>query len=244
MRRRTLIITHLIVLMIGFLLAGPSIPQPATTIPGTHEASANIVAVAEDGSGTIGQVTARIEPGSGRVLLDTNPFVETDTQFSATTARDVAEDVTGVELDNKNIIYTFTIEGDYIGGPSAGASMTLATIAAIRNQTVPEDIVTTGTIRPDGRIGKVGGVIEKSVTAGENDMETFYVPWGQANITTYQQVIEQREYRGFMFRDIQYVPQIIHLDNITRERYDMGVHGVKEIETIVREALGQEREGY
>jgi uncharacterized protein len=244
MDRSTLVITHLIVLMIGFILAGPSLPQPATTIDGTHEATANIVAVAQDGSGAIGQVTARIEPGSGRVLLDTNPFVETDTQFSATTARDVAEDVTGVELADKNVIYTFTIEGDYIGGPSAGAAMTLATIAAVRNQTVPDDIVATGTIRPDGRIGQVGGVIEKAVTAGERDMETFYVPWGQANVTTYQEVIEQREYRGFMFRDIAYVPRTIHLDNITRQRYDMGVRGVRAIGTIVEEVLTEGREGY
>lgn len=240
MDRNTLIISHLAVLIVGFWIAGalPQAQGPTETIAGTREASAPIVAVAEHGGGVLGNVTVTIQPGSGKVLLDTNPFIQTDTQVSAKTAKNVAERITGVSLANKNVLYSFSIEGSYLGGPSAGAAMTLATIAAIRNQTVPRDTVITGTIRPDGLIGKVGGIVHKAFAAGRAGIETFYVPEGQATITTYERVVSEHEYRGFYFQDVQYVPRQISLDNVTLQRFGMHVTGVRSIRNVAAHVLG------
>ncbi|MFB6076807.1 MAG: S16 family serine protease, partial [Candidatus Nanohaloarchaea archaeon] len=212
---------------VGMTIVEAGSPGATTGLTGPRTATANIVAVAQGGGGTVGQVTVKIVPGSGKVLLDTNPFVETDTQFSAKTAKSVAEQVTGVSLDDRNVVYTFSIRGDYLGGPSAGAAMTVATIAAIRNATVRQDAVITGTVRPDGRIGQVGGVVEKAVAAGNNGMDLFLVPEGQETMTYYERrVEEERVGPGFAFRDVRYVPRTVDLSNLTTERFGMAVDAV------------------
>lgn len=239
MDRITLLLSYLVVFSVGFMVADTPVQYDTEDrIRGERSASANIVAVSQNGDGTIGQVKVSIEPGNGRVLLDTDPFVETDTQFSASTAKRVAEQVTGTSLEDRNLVYTFTIEGEYIGGPSAGAAMTVATIAAIRNETVDPEVAMTGTIRPDGRVGQVGGILEKVAAAGQHDMEAMYVPWSQANITTYEQVVAERDYHGFRFRDIQYVPKTVYLNNVTQKRYEMAVRGVRSITEVTDEVLG------
>ena len=48
-----------------------------------------------------------------------------------------------------------------IGGPSAGAAIAVATVAAIEGKNVSKDAVITGTIEEGGYIGEVGGVFEK-----------------------------------------------------------------------------------
>lgn len=241
MRRTTLIVTHLLVLLTGIGIASTDV-TPDPTFTGARSASAPIVAVSQTGEGTIGQVTVRIRPGTGKVLLDTNPFIETSTQISATTARNVAEEVTGVSLRDKDVIYTFSISGTYLGGPSAGAAMTAATIAAIRNASIRRDIAITGSIRPDGRIGRVGGVVEKAMTAGEHGMETFLVPAGQSHITFYRRVIErERVAPGFLYRDTRYEPIRIRLNNLTRRRYGMGTRSVATIQEALPTLLTDTR---
>lgn len=235
--RYLLVATHLLVLLLGFTLA-QSGPATAQDLPNdTREASARIAAVSASGSGTIGQVTATIEPGTGKVLLDTNPFVETDTQFSAKTAKAVAEDVTNVDLSDHNGIYTFSIEGDYIGGPSAGAAMTVATIAAIRDKKVRKDAAITGTVRPDGRIGRVGSVMEKAMVAGRAGLKTFLVPPGQESTFFYEPVVTERAVGGFVFRDVQYEPTHVSLDNLTTSRYDMRTRPTATIEAATQTLL-------
>ena len=48
-----------------------------------------------------------------------------------------------------------------IGGPSAGAAIAVATVAAIEGKNVSKDAVITGTIEEGGYIGEVGAVFEK-----------------------------------------------------------------------------------
>lgn len=126
----------------------------------------------------MGETNVKISPGYGSTLLNADPFIEADTQVSSKTANIVAQDFTEDTLNNKDTTYSFRIDGNYVGGPSAGAAMTLATVAAIENRSVPQDIAVTGTIRSDGSIGRVGGILEKAEAAGRNGLETFYIPEG------------------------------------------------------------------
>lgn len=65
-----------------------------------------------------------------------------------------------------------------VGGPSAGLMMALE----IYNQLIPLDltkgyrIAGTGTIDPKGKVGQIGSVEHKVVTAAANDTDLFFVP--------------------------------------------------------------------
>ena len=61
------------------------------------------------------------------------PFIETDTHVLAKTSKRVAEEVTEEALTNKDVTYRFQIDGEYVGGPSSGAAMTLGTVAAVED---------------------------------------------------------------------------------------------------------------
>jgi predicted S18 family serine protease len=221
----------------GLLLAAVMFSSPLDAperFSGTANASANIVAVSSAGEGTISEVNVRIVPGDGEVLLETNPFIGADTQLSAETAKEVAERITGTTLKDKNVVYDFDIEGSYLGGTSAGAAMTLATVAALEEEEIPREVEVTGTVRPDGRIGRVGDVLEKTYTAGENSIEDFYVPRGQGNLTMYRRVVEKDVfYPGLLAtKDVKYRPFTVSLDNISQEKYGMQVHEAWSIEEL------------
>ncbi len=224
----------------GIVLASVLIaPTPSLDRPfdGTREASANIAAVSSVGTGSLGAVNVKVGPGDGSVLLNADPFIETDTQVSAKTAKKVAEEVTGETLEGKDVTYRFQINGEYVGGPSAGAAMTLATIAATENRTVPEDVAVTGTIRADGTIGRVGGIIEKAEAAGRNDLETFYVPDGQANITYYTQKIDREViYPGLYTSEVEYEQRTFSVNNYTQSEYNMTTREVSNIEELYSDA--------
>jgi uncharacterized protein len=222
--------------VLGFLVSGLQIPDP--TVDGSASASAKIAAVSQNGLGAIGTADVAIRDGNGRTLVDSEPFVETDTQFSARTAREVAEQLTGYSLEDKNVTYSYSISGSVIGGPLAGAAMTAATVAAIENSSVKEDIAVTGTLRPDGYIGRVGSVPEKAQAAGEAGLDTFYVPEGQETVTFREPVVEERDVApGFTYRDVEYVTRTISLNNITEMRYDMETEEVSTIEELTEEMI-------
>jgi PDZ domain-containing protein len=78
--------------------------------------------------------------------------------------------------------YTFpidvTINTDRVGGPSAGLAFTLAIIDDLTpgSLTGGKRIAVTGTIGPDGKVGPVGGVEQKAITARTNDVGLMIVP--------------------------------------------------------------------
>ena len=102
-----IVIALVLVFSIGFYaglnLAAPS-QQRLEKIPETKlTASANIVAVTPQGTGIVNQASVEIIPGSGRILLSINPFVEPDTQDSTQTAVGIAEKFTGKSLKDKDM---------------------------------------------------------------------------------------------------------------------------------------------
>jgi len=101
----------------------------------------------------IGTVHVALKAGTGNVLVNTNPFVEPDTQYSVREAVEVAENFTNMNISNKDIIISFDINGTVIGGPSAGAATTVTAIAAMEGKNVRPDGAITGTIEEEGYIG-------------------------------------------------------------------------------------------
>ncbi|MFN8026492.1 MAG: PDZ domain-containing protein [Acidimicrobiia bacterium] len=78
--------------------------------------------------------------------------------------------------------YTFPVQIDIdtqrVGGPSAGLAFTLAIIDDLTpgSLTGGKRVAVTGTIQPDGRVGPVGGVQQKAITAKTNDVQLMIVP--------------------------------------------------------------------
>ena len=156
-----------------------------------REASSNIAAVRSDGLGIIATLTVRIGPGDGRILIDTYPLIGFDFQYSGWIAVKVAAELANTLPDNDGVglqgAYVLFIVSSRVGeveiqavdGPSAGAAATIATVAAIENKRVKGDVIITGTIGEDHKIGLVGGVAAKAQAANDIGASLFLVPEGQ-----------------------------------------------------------------
>ena len=236
---------YVLIFVLG-VIVGNQVLIPSKTTPEltplpvqNYSASANILAVkSNDNSGVLGKVTVEIDPGKGRVLMNTNPFLEPDTQFSAETAVNVAQNYTKKDLSDKDVIISFDIGGELLGGPSAGAAMTVATVAAIEEKQVKEDVAVTGTIEPSGQIGVIGGVIEKAQAAADNGAKLFLVPEAELYLTYYEkQVKQERVGSGFIIQRINYVPKTLDLNNYTMTEFGMETKGVFGIGDVVKYML-------
>jgi uncharacterized protein len=242
-REQVLVVGILLAFMLGFFSAEyyeflPTGQTALAKLPSleTYEASVDIVAVKQQGEvGVVSRAVAEIIEGKGRVLFSLNPFVEPDTQQSAETAALVAQQVTGMSLADRDVIYAIEdIEAKLVGGPSAGAALTVATIAALEGKNVREDVGITGTILDDGSIGQIGGVIEKAAAVAEQGKTLFLVPKGQSVIKYYeQQVTEER--RGFItIQRVRYVPKELDLNEFSKEQeWNLKIKEVADIAEVV-----------
>lgn len=142
-----------------------------------------VPAVDTEGRGLVGMFEVEAVPGTGKTLTNIDHilfFVET--QYSIQSAKSVAANVTGLDINRYNIVYDVETRGGnstVVSGPSAGAALAIATIAELQGMELNPDVMITGSIKPDGTIGKVGGVPEKLRAAREAGAKVFLVPAGQ-----------------------------------------------------------------
>lgn len=211
-------------------LAAPAFKERSATVP--------VVAVTSDGSGVVGKATVEIVDGKGRVLFNTNPFVEPDMQYSIETAKNVAESFTKVSLSQKDVVYSVEApKALLVGGPSAGAAICVATIAAIQGKSLRNDVAITGTIQSNGSIGQVGGVLEKAQAAAEHGFKYFFVPKGQKEAILYERKETEQRGRGIIVKRVYYEPRTIDLNELMYEQYGMEVIEVDKISALASVAL-------
>jgi uncharacterized protein len=193
--------------------------------------SVPIVAVSSlDQKGVVGKLTIKLIPGNANVLIDTNPFLETDLQYSANIAVTVAKLKTENYAGNKDFILSYEIDSTVIGGESAGAATAIATIAALQEKNIKKNVAITGTINHDGSIGRVGGILEKAKAAADAGYKLFLVPKGQTKIKYYEKVIEEEPY-GFGFRllNTRYIPKVVDIAEEAKKEWGIEI---KEVSTI------------
>jgi Lon-like protease len=88
----------------------------------------------------------------------------------------------GVLLETRDfdveLPFDVTFREREIGGPSAGLAYALAIYDLIEEANVADgrDVATTGTIDLDGRVGPVGGLEDKAISAKRAGAELFLVP--------------------------------------------------------------------
>lgn len=159
----------------------------ASRNPNMTFATVIVPAVDQDGKGVATRLDVQVVPGSGKALVNIDKLLFwVDTQSSIRTARSVAENVMGINLSKTDIVYTITANASVVEGPSAGAALTVATIAALQGRQTNRSVMMTGTINQDGTIGPIGGVLEKAKAAKEIGAALFLVPAGQSVEVSYE----------------------------------------------------------
>jgi uncharacterized protein len=203
-----------------------SLPE-LVTLEGTGSvASIKIPAVDDEGSGVITELFVQAVPGNGKTLANIdNILFFTDTQTSIRTARAVAENVTGKELSEINLIYTIVANASVITGPSAGGALTVATIAALEEKGINQSVMMTGSINHNGIIGPVGQIIEKAKAAADVGAELFLIPASQSSRFTFRterrcEIIDDTE-----FCTIETIPEKLDLEG------ESGIY-IQEVEDI------------
>ena len=138
----------------------------------------NMAAVVGESSGGIFILHVEVRPGNGSIYTSISPRIGFSTQESEQAAVDYAFSQSSVPRNECDVFFSMKGDfgGDRIDGPSAGGAMSIAVNAALNNRTIRRDVVMTGTISPDGEVGQVGGVIEKSLAARDNGAKYILVP--------------------------------------------------------------------
>jgi uncharacterized protein len=181
-----------------------------------------VPAVDNEGRGVATNLIVELKPGEGRVLVDVNQLLFwVDTQYSIRVAKTVAQNLTKIDLSKFDLIYAIETNASIIGGPSAGAALTVATVALLENKSLNPEVMITGSINPDGSIGQVGEIIAKAKASKDVGAKIFLVPQGQGIQINYKPVKECKKIGPITYCSIEY----------EEERIDVG----KEIEIEVRE---------
>ncbi|MBU2496840.1 MAG: hypothetical protein KJ767_02170 [Nanoarchaeota archaeon] len=190
----------------------------------------NVPAIDRKGNGVSVVLSVEAEKGTGKTLIDIGSlYFFTDTQESILIAKKVASDYTGLNLNDYDLIYDIYAEADSIGGPSAGAALTIATIAALQNLKLEEDVMITGSILSNGGIGDVSSISAKALAAKQIGASIFLVPEEQSKEISYetQRKCETKNYR-----------EICTIDKIPVEVSIEDLVGIKVIEVAtIQEAL-------
>jgi len=147
------------------------------------ERSMYILAVAQENGKYVGVpsvLTVKVTRGSGMVYVSAMPLSEVDIQASARIAAVIASYIAGTNYFSYDYFISIKANTTIVGGPSAGAAMTVALVAALLGKPINKSVVITGMILPDGTIGAVGGIPEKLDAAAEVGAKVMLIPLGQA----------------------------------------------------------------
>ncbi len=140
-------------------------------------AGMDVPAVITNGGGEMVWAAVEVSNGTGLIYTSTSPLVGTETQQSERAAVGVAMGVLGRDASKYDAFLTMNVSNtNEVDGPSAGAAMTLLTIAALNGSRVRSDMTITGTIEDDGSIGPVGGIVEKVEAASGTGLRVALVP--------------------------------------------------------------------
>ncbi len=142
----------------------------------------------ETNQGSVADLTLELQSGKGRVFIETFPLTKVDTQISTRFAKDVACSILEKDCSKYDFIYTINSDSYIIGGPSAGAAITILTMALLEGEQPDAKVAMTGTINSGGFIGPVSGIKAKIQAANDNHLEKVLIPSGtryhKENITS------------------------------------------------------------
>ncbi len=129
----------------------------------------------ELGGGTA-DLYLQVRPGSGAIFIDSFPLTRLDTQGSVRYANQIACDFLQEDCAQYDFFYTIRANSAIVGGPSAGAAISVLTVAVLDGQKVDAKTAITGTINSGGIIGPVGGIPQKVAGAKAVGITRVLIP--------------------------------------------------------------------
>lgn len=187
------------------VLAGPA-PREAAS---ARRLTMKLVAVDSAGKGAIADLVAAITPGNGStwIRIDrASPLINPDTQTSLRNAVEIVAGLLNFNLSSVDVFYGIIAESNLVGGRSAGAAIGVATIALFRNESLRGDVLITGTIESDGRIGEVGMILPKAVAAKEEGYRLLLVPPGESEVIQQKEECREEVIGNTIFRECHSMP--------------------------------------
>jgi len=122
-------------------------------------------------------------PGTGKIFIATTPKIGIDLQRAAEVAFKAALKHAHMNASlDVVLVISANSTVNVVDGPSAGGALAVLLTAMLENITLRRDVVMTGTIDEQGRVGPVGGIYAKAVAAARYGAKIFIVPRGQAQI--------------------------------------------------------------
>ncbi len=158
----------------GHLVPGDLI----TALDATPTATSQDLVAAIQGHKPGDEVRLTVQPPTGPVR------VEPITLGTSPPALGPAHAFLGISTATKqqaSLPVNVTIDPGNVGGPSAGLAFTLGVMNELQsgNLTGGHNVAVTGTIQPDGSVGDVGGVAQKTVAVRRSGAIAFLVPPGE-----------------------------------------------------------------
>jgi len=180
------------------------------------QATTLLPAIDKEGNGVLTLLVVEAVPGSGRTLVDIDSLLFwDDTQHSIRIAKKVAEDISGIDADNYDFVYNIYANASVIGGESAGAAITIATISVMENKKLRDDVVITGTVNHDGTIGPVQAILPKAKAAGEAGANIFLVPLLQGQEIVYETQQHCEKFGPTEYCTTEQVPRKVNISEET-----------------------------
>jgi uncharacterized protein len=183
-------------ILLASLLSASALAQDAHMV---------LLAVTETGNtyeGSTADLYLSVQPGSGRVFIETYPLTKIDTQVSTRFAKDVACTFYGKDCDRYDFFYTIKAGDAIIGGPSAGAASAVLTAALLEGSKINESVAMTGTINSGGLIGPVGGIVQKLEAASDSGIKTVLIPKGERFAEQNNETVDLVQYGKEMGLDV------------------------------------------
>lgn len=182
--------------------------------------------------GAMMNISVEIRPGRGRVLVQTRPLMGVVFQDAANTAVYAAQKKTDMDLSGSDMIFSIVAQQEIpeVDGPSAGALMTLLVISALKNQEPREDVTLTGTIDQYGRVGAIGGVIEKASAAKKSGKTLLLLPRGNSGLVQY--IERTRNLYGVVI--IEQVPETVDAKEYIEANIGIKVEYIENIDDVLK----------
>ena len=215
--------------------------QPTEQPSGNVIAEASILApaVSQTGEGMVTRIAVSVYEGEGRILVNTQPYMGVTFQESARTAVYVACEFLKVDRTNLDFVFTVIANATVVEGGSAGAAMTVIVYSALSGREIDSSVMITGTINPDGTVGKVGGILQKLDAANKAGMKTFLIPEGQAVQVVWIKKEKTIETPFGVITMVYYEPESVDVRQYAREVYNITVVEVHDIEQVLQIMLKQ-----
>ena len=157
--------------------------QPDAPASGSLEVDDTLVAVngqSVDGYADVRRLMGKVEPGDEvDITVERADEEVTETITTGASPDDVERAYLGVLL---GLGFESPVEVDLslddVGGPSAGLIFSLAIVDTLTPESLTEgrNIAGTGTITPEGKVGPIGGIVQKMHAAQDEGAEIFLAP--------------------------------------------------------------------